>query len=67
MENQGLIQRVGSEQDARGWNAVLTDTGLARLGETWPTNLASVRHHFLDHLAGVDLGRLAAALRNIAT
>lgn len=67
IESLGLIQRVRSEQDARGWNAVLTDTGLARLREAWPTNLASVRHHFLDHLAGLDLGRLAAALRNIAT
>ncbi len=67
LENQGLIQRVRSEQDARGWNAVLTDTGLARLREAWPTNLASVRHRFLDHLAGLDPGRLAAALRNVAT
>ncbi|MFI9611779.1 MarR family winged helix-turn-helix transcriptional regulator [Streptomyces sp. NPDC052023] len=67
LENQGLIRRVRSEQDARGWNAILTDAGFARLEEAYPTNLASVRRHFLDHLADLDLGKLAAAMRNIAT
>ncbi|MEV7996686.1 MarR family transcriptional regulator, partial [Streptomyces sp. NPDC086077] len=67
LESQGLIRRVRSEQDARGWNAILTDAGLARLEEAYPTNLASVRRHFLDHLTELDLGKLAAALRNIAT
>jgi DNA-binding MarR family transcriptional regulator len=67
LENQGFIQRVKSEQDARGWNAVLTDDGFTRLREAWPTNLAAVRRHFLDHLAGLDLTALATALRNIAT
>ncbi|MCL7377058.1 MarR family winged helix-turn-helix transcriptional regulator [Streptomyces sp. 35G-GA-8] len=67
LESQGLIRRVRSEQDARGWNAVLTAAGLERLEEAWPTNLASVRRHFLDHLVGLDLRTLAAALRNVAT
>jgi len=67
LESQGLIQRVKSSLDARGYNAVLTDEGFARLEAAWPSNLASVRRHFLDHLAGLDLGQLAAALRNIAT
>jgi DNA-binding MarR family transcriptional regulator len=67
LEDKGLTRRVRSEEDARGWNAILTDAGFARLEAAWPTNLASVRRHFLDHLAGLDLGRLAVALRNIAT
>ncbi|WP_351237352.1 MarR family winged helix-turn-helix transcriptional regulator [Streptomyces sp. NPDC002133] len=67
LEDQGLIQRVRSEKDARGWNAVLTDAGFDRLREAWPTNLAAVRRHFLDHLVGLDLKTLAAALQNIAT
>lgn len=67
LESQGLIQRVRSEEDARGWNALLTDAGFARLEEAWPTNLTSIRRHFLDHLTGLDLKELAAALRNIAT
>jgi DNA-binding MarR family transcriptional regulator len=67
LEKEALVQRVRSEQDARGWNAVLTDAGLDRLKKAWPTNLASVRRHFLDHLAELDFGRLAAALRGIGT
>ncbi|MFB8754427.1 MarR family winged helix-turn-helix transcriptional regulator [Streptomyces nigra] len=67
LESQGLIQRVKSSLDARGSNALLTDEGFARLEAAWPSNLASVRRHFLDHLTGLDLGQLAAALRNIAT
>ena len=31
LETQGLVERVRCEEDARGWNAVLTDAGLARL------------------------------------
>ncbi|WP_155370833.1 MarR family winged helix-turn-helix transcriptional regulator [Catellatospora vulcania] len=67
LESEGFVQRVRSEHDARGWNAVLTDAGLARLAQAWPTNLASVRRHFLDHLAGLDLKTLAAALHDVAT
>jgi hypothetical protein len=37
------------------------------LEEAWPSNLAAVRRHFLDHLAGVDLRKLAKALQNVAT
>ncbi|MGW6961615.1 hypothetical protein [Streptomyces chartreusis] len=39
----------------------------AWLEEAWPSNLASVRRHFLDHLAGLDLDKLAVALHNVAT
>ncbi|MFJ4845600.1 MULTISPECIES: MarR family winged helix-turn-helix transcriptional regulator [unclassified Streptomyces] len=67
LEKQGIVQRVRSEEDARGWNAVLTDSGFARLQEAWPTNLASVRRHFLDHMGGLDIRTLAAALEKVAT
>jgi DNA-binding MarR family transcriptional regulator len=67
LEGQGLIERVRSDNDARGWNAVLTDAGLARLEQAWPTNLASVRRHFLDHLEGIDLARLARAIQRVGT
>ncbi|NEC51539.1 MarR family transcriptional regulator [Actinospica acidiphila] len=67
LETQGLIRRIRSEEDARGLNARLTDAGLARLEEAWPSNLASVRRHFLDHLTELDLRKLAAALQNVAT
>ncbi|MGI5212282.1 MarR family winged helix-turn-helix transcriptional regulator [Plantactinospora sp. CA-290183] len=67
LEQQGFVERVRCAEDARGWNAVLTDAGLARLEEAWPTNLASVRRHIVDHLDGLDLVQLAAALQGFAT
>ncbi len=66
LEKQGLIERVRSDHDARGWNAVITDAGLARLERAWPTNLASLRRHLLDHLDGIDVARLARAIQNVA-
>ncbi|MFH9402685.1 MarR family winged helix-turn-helix transcriptional regulator [Streptomyces sp. NPDC017638] len=67
LEAQGLIRRVRSTEDARGYHAILTDEGFARLEKVRPTNLASMRRHFLDHLAGLDLKKLAVALRSTAT
>jgi DNA-binding MarR family transcriptional regulator len=67
LQAQGLVDRARSEQDARGWNAVLTDAGLARLEQAWPTNLASVRRYALAHLDGIDLRRLARALEHFGT
>jgi DNA-binding MarR family transcriptional regulator len=70
LEAQGLIERVRCDDDARGWNAVLTDAGLARLEQAWPTHLASVRRHVFDHLHGmdgIDLLQLARALQRFAT
>jgi DNA-binding MarR family transcriptional regulator len=66
LEEQGLIERVRCEDDARGWHAVLTDAGLARLQQAWPTHLASMRRHVFDHLDLVDLAQLARALHRIA-
>ncbi|SIR82975.1 MarR family winged helix-turn-helix transcriptional regulator [Micromonospora avicenniae] len=67
LETQGLVRRVRSEQDARGWNAVLTDAGFARLTESWPSHLAAVRRRFLDHFEGVDLARLAQVFERVGT
>jgi DNA-binding MarR family transcriptional regulator len=67
LESLGYLNRVKCDEDARGWNAVLTDEGLARLREAWPTHLASVRRHIFDHLEGLDLDDLAAALNKMAT
>jgi DNA-binding MarR family transcriptional regulator len=66
LEVQGHLKRIKCENDARGWNAVLTAKGLDRLREAWPTHLASVRRHIFAHLDGLDLTRLAAALDAIA-
>jgi DNA-binding MarR family transcriptional regulator len=67
LEQQELIERVRCDEDARGWNAVLTDAGLAPLHQAWPAHLASARRHIFDHLEGTDLTQLTRALRRIAT
>lgn len=67
LEKQGWVQRAKCTQDGRGWNAVMTDAGLARLERAWPTHLASVRRHLVDHFDGQDLTRLTATLRHVAT
>ncbi|GAA2640617.1 MarR family winged helix-turn-helix transcriptional regulator [Paractinoplanes durhamensis] len=66
LEAQGYVKRIKCDSDARGWNAVLTENGLARLREAWPTHLASVRHHIFEHLTELDLPQLAKALNAIA-
>ena len=65
-ESLGYLRREPSANDARGLNAVLTDAGLARLREAWPTHLASVRRQIFDHLGEIDLCKLATALSAMA-
>ncbi|MCD0486322.1 MarR family winged helix-turn-helix transcriptional regulator [Streptacidiphilus sp. ASG 303] len=67
LEKQGWVQRAKCARDGRGWNAVLTGAGLARLEQAWPVHLSSVRRHLVDHFRGQDLTRLTAALRHVAT
>jgi DNA-binding MarR family transcriptional regulator len=67
LEGEGFIERLQCERDGRSWHASLTAAGLARLEEAYPTNLDAIRRHFLDHLKELDLKKLAAALRNVAT
>src|SRR3954453_12396399 len=63
LEGQGLVERQRASCDGRGWNAVLTDAGLDRLRRAWPTHLASVRRHVMDHLGEFDLPVVTAALK----
>lgn len=67
LESEGFVERVRCSEDARGSNAVLTDLGFARLQQAYPTHLASVRRHVVDHLQGLDLPELTRALEKIAT
>jgi DNA-binding MarR family transcriptional regulator len=66
LESLGFLDRVPCDSDARGFNAVLTPAGLARLREAWPAHLASVRRHIFDHLGELDLRKLAQALEAMA-
>lgn len=66
LSRDGLVIRVKADSDGRGQVAVLTDAGFARLQQAWPTHLASVRRHVMDHLQGLDLEAFAAAVNDIA-
>jgi DNA-binding MarR family transcriptional regulator len=66
MEAQGFVRREQSSQDARAYNAVLTDAGFTRLQEAAPTHVVSLRRYLFDHLEGVDLDALADAFEHIA-
>jgi DNA-binding MarR family transcriptional regulator len=67
LEGQGLVRRDPCPSDGRGYNAVLTDAGLTRLRGAWPTHLASVRRHMMDHLNALDLPAVTAALQRFAS
>ncbi|MFF2549145.1 MarR family winged helix-turn-helix transcriptional regulator [Kitasatospora sp. NPDC058063] len=67
LEKQGWVERAKCAGDGRGWNAILTDAGFARLEQAWPAFLASVRRHLVDQFAGQDLTQLTDALSRVAT
>ena len=62
LSGQGLVERVRDESDGRGQMAVLTDAGVQRLERAWPTHLAGVRRHVMDHLSDLDLAGFAKAM-----
>ncbi len=62
LASEGLVLRARCTEDARGAFAVLTDAGVARLAEAYPSHVAGVRRHVLDHLDGIDLEALTCAL-----
>jgi DNA-binding MarR family transcriptional regulator len=61
-----LVRREQSAHDARAYNTILTDAGLARLQRATPLHHDCVRRYLLDQLHGVDLGALGTALERIA-
>lgn len=62
----GLVERCKAPTDGRSNLAVLTPEGLARLEKAYPTHLAGVRRHVMNHLTGLDLTAFADALSRIA-
>lgn len=65
LEAHGLIQRVRSEVDGRGFQVSLTPTGQQRLRRMHVVHLCGVREHFLGQLSPEEqeaLGRIWAKL-----
>lgn len=65
METRGLLRRSPDPEDGRGCLLTLTDHGLAVLEEAAPAHLASVRHHFIDHLTPDHLSTLDDIARRL--
>jgi DNA-binding MarR family transcriptional regulator len=63
MEQRGLVQRRGTDQDARGAVVALTDQGWAALRAAAPEHVASVRRNLIDLLTPAEV----RALDEIAT
>ncbi|SRR5260221_742661 len=66
MERDGLVRREPCETDGRGFFAVLTDAGWAKLVAAVPTHVGDVRHGFIDTMSREQLLALGEALDAIA-
>ena len=64
---RGLVERHSCPSDRRGTFARLTPEGRQLLDEARPTHLRGVREHFIDHLSGGDLERLAEIWERVST
>ena len=65
LQKRGLVMKQKSADDGRGNVTVLTDRGLQRLEQAYPSHLASARRHVLDHLKPRQVAALAAALTTV--
>ena len=62
LERDGLLRRRACPSDARGTLAELTQAGLDRLREAWPTHARGVAEHFSDRFDDAELATLATLL-----
>lgn len=65
METDGLVQRQQCPSDRRGWNAVITPAGRARLRSAAPVHLRGVEEHFGRHLTDEEADVLANVLGRV--
>jgi MarR family 2-MHQ and catechol resistance regulon transcriptional repressor len=61
----GLVERLGCPEDARGAYAVLTDEGETRVVATIRQHLASLEEHFFGVLDDKEIAQLAAISRKL--
>ncbi len=65
MADAGLVCRAPDPSDRRGMYAVLSEDGLAKLDQVWPSHIETVRRHFGCHLTATDAQALAQALAKV--
>lgn len=59
LEERGLVERFPCPEDGRATNARLTDEGWAKIVETAPGHVATVRANVIDALTPAQVGQLA--------
>jgi len=64
--DDGLVERTSCASDARGAEASLTGSGLARLRAAAPTHLAGIRDHFYAAIDGQDVPVVERAMHAVA-
>jgi DNA-binding MarR family transcriptional regulator len=62
---RGFVTREDCPDDARGYFAVITETGRAAFAEARRTHLAGVRRLFLERLSAEQRDQLAAAWTDV--
>jgi DNA-binding MarR family transcriptional regulator len=67
LEDRGLVARFPCPEDGRATNARLTAAGLAKVVETAPGHLDTVRENVIDALTPRQLTQLAAIAEAILT
>jgi len=65
MEADGLVQRQQCPSDRRGWNAVITAAGRARLRAAAPVHLRGVERHFGRHISDEEADLIADVLGRV--
>lgn len=55
LEEAGLVERVPSVEDGRGYHAVITKEGRDVLRRAAPTHLRGIQEHFAQHLTDSDV------------
>lgn len=64
--DDGLVERTSCSSDARGAEASLTGSGLARLRAAAPTHLAGVHDHFYAAIDDDDMAVVGRAMSAVA-
>jgi DNA-binding MarR family transcriptional regulator len=59
LEDRGLVERFPCPEDGRATNARLTEDGWAKVVETAPGHVATVREHVIDALTPKQTAQLA--------
>ena len=67
LEERGLVERTPCPSDGRATNARLTDSGWAKVRDTAPGHVATVREHVLDALTPEQVDQLSTIAEALLT